>query len=225
MAGGASPSPTDFEDTFQVWAGETLGPPARMRPPKRRAGEGTRPYGGSRRRAKSWPRPASSRPKSRRFAAVGLEMRLRARSCPAGQFTFSHPTGFNSGKLVRQSQAQFLNRTSGKFLPTQGPSGPEWKRRQALLVLRAGRVQTRLMNGPRKWGPRGRRIWTRSVHPELPPSGSLVAFWPSRKPLAARRRRNPLYFPFPLPLALFFPKTCAIMAVCLGYVRRKEVLV
>ena len=29
------------------------------------------------------------------------------------------------------------NRTSGKFLPTQGPSGPEWKRRQALLVLRA----------------------------------------------------------------------------------------
>ena len=30
------------------------------------------------------PRVASSRPKSRRFAAVGLEMRLRARSCPCG---------------------------------------------------------------------------------------------------------------------------------------------
>ena len=31
----------------------------------------------------------------------------------------------------------------------------------------------------------GRRIWTRSVHPEPPPpSGSLVTFWPSRKSLA-----------------------------------------
>ena len=27
-AGGASPSPADFKDTFQVWVGEALGPPA-----------------------------------------------------------------------------------------------------------------------------------------------------------------------------------------------------
>ena len=40
--------------------------------------------------------------------------------------------------LARQTQAQKLNRISGKFPPTQGPSGPGWKRWQALLALRAG---------------------------------------------------------------------------------------
>ena len=41
-------------------------------------------------------------------------------------------------------------------------------------------------DNPRNRGPRGRRIWARSAHPEPSPSGSLVTFWPSRKSLAAR---------------------------------------
>ena len=41
--------------------------------------------------AGAWPRLASSRPKSRRFAAVGLEMRLRARSCPCGAIHLQPP--------------------------------------------------------------------------------------------------------------------------------------
>ena len=55
--------------------------------------------------------------------------------------------------LTRTTQAQFWNRTSGKFPPTQGPSGPGWKRWQALLVLRAGNFAELLRSGPRKWGP------------------------------------------------------------------------
>ena len=98
--------------------GETLGPPAGTCLPKRRAGEGTRPYGGSKRRAES-----------------------------------SRPTGFNSGKLAQQTQAQFLNRTSGKFFPTQGPCGPGLKRRQALLVLRAGNFASLTEGHPRMRGP------------------------------------------------------------------------
>ena len=46
-----------------------------------------------------------------------------------------------------------MNRTGGKFPPTQGPSGPGWKRRQALLALRAGNFAELLRSGPRKWGP------------------------------------------------------------------------
>ena len=42
------------------------------------------PQGEGKGRAGSRPRPASSRPKSRRFAAVGLETRLRAQSWPFG---------------------------------------------------------------------------------------------------------------------------------------------
>ena len=58
-----------------------MGAPSTQGEGRRRGGEiGKHPNGAPR----SWPRPASSRPKSRRFAAVGLEMRLRARSCPCG---------------------------------------------------------------------------------------------------------------------------------------------
>ena len=70
--------------------GEALGPPDGIRPKNGRAGEGTRPYGGARRRAES-----------------------------------SRPTGFNSGKLARQTQAQKLNRIGGNFCKprAQWPGG------------------------------------------------------------------------------------------------------
>ena len=61
--------------------------------------------------------------------------------------------GFAPVPLARQTQAQFWNRTSGKFPPAQGPSGPGWKRWQALLALRAGNFAELLRSGPRKWGP------------------------------------------------------------------------
>ena len=57
------------------------------------------------------------------------------------------------GALARQTQAQKLDRTSGKFSPTQGPSGPGRKRRQALLALRAGNFAELLRRGPRNGGP------------------------------------------------------------------------
>ena len=60
---GVVPSPTGFKDTFRVWVGEALGPPAnpwkpggpvcrpygstRVHLSNERAGEGTRPYGES----------------------------------------------------------------------------------------------------------------------------------------------------------------------------------
>ena len=64
--------------------------------------------------------------------------------------------GFAPVPLARQTQAQFLNRTNGKFPPTQGPSGPGWSRWQALLALRAGNDMQPLRNGPRKWGTGGK---------------------------------------------------------------------
>ena len=63
------------------------------------------------------------------------------------------PPGFAPVPLARQTQAQFLDRTSGKFSPTQGPSGPGRKRRQALLALRAGNFAELLRSGPRNGGP------------------------------------------------------------------------
>ena len=70
-----------------------------------------------------------------------------------GEAPLGLPPGFAPVPLARQTQARKRNRTGGKFPPTQGPSGPRWNRRQALLVLRAGGVQIRLRRGPRKWGP------------------------------------------------------------------------
>ena len=71
----------------------------------------------------------------------------------------SRPYGGKRARSVGwETQAQFLNRTSGKFPPTQGPSGPGRKRWQAFLALRAGRVLIRLRSGPRNGGPGVRRL-------------------------------------------------------------------
>ena len=133
--------------------GEALGPPAGTCLPKRRAGEGTRPYGGSKRRAES-----------------------------------SRPTGFNSGKLAQQTQAQFLNRTSGKFSPTQGPSGPGLKRRQALLVLRAGNDALTINSASPVTGVRGKATMSTKCSSEPSPVAFclLCRHGQSRSPPALR---------------------------------------
>ena len=82
-------------------------------PPHPRAAKG-RPYEG---RAESWPRPASSRPKSRRCAAVGLEMHLRVRSRPVGPLHLLAPHGW--GPTGRSVQAPFSRGLSP-------PSGGDW---------------------------------------------------------------------------------------------------
>ena len=64
-----------------------------------------------------------SRRNQKQVGTAGAHPRV-ASLAPPGQFTSSpRPTGFNSGKLTRPTQAQKLNRTGGKFPPTQGPSG------------------------------------------------------------------------------------------------------
>ena len=52
-----------------------------------------------------------------------------------------------------ETQTQKLDRTDGKFPPTQGPGGPGRNRRQALLALCAGNFAELLRSVPRKWGP------------------------------------------------------------------------
>ena len=67
--------------------------------------------------AESWPRPASSRPKSRRCAAVGLEMHLRVRSRPVGPIHLLAPHGW--GPTGRSVQAPLKRGLSP-------PPGGDW---------------------------------------------------------------------------------------------------
>ena len=126
-----------------------------------------------------------------------------------GRFTFSpSPTVFK--KLFRTWVGEVLGSPAGirtshhllgkarrsrgiapaAILEQPGPSGPGGNANRHSDFARRKYSSIFQVRVPRKWGPRGRRIWTRSVHPEPPPSGSLVTFWPSRKSLAARGRRN-----------------------------------
>ena len=66
------------------------------------------------------------------------------------------------------------------ILEQPGPSGPGGNANRHSDFARRKYSSIFQVRVPRKWGPRGRRIWTRSVHPEPPPSGSLVTFWPCR---------------------------------------------
>ena len=80
-------------------------------------------------RAGSRPRPASSRPKSRRFAAVGLETRLRAQSWPFGPIHLLAPHEKrlppSRGKL--SSEARLMRVPTGVMrlssAPSSGPAG------------------------------------------------------------------------------------------------------
>ena len=79
-------------------------------------------------RAGSRPRPASSRPKSRRFAAVGLETRLRAQSWPFGPIHLLAP--YAGGTLSCSPPHPALRAT---FPPVGGeaegrPSIPKFKK-------------------------------------------------------------------------------------------------
>ena len=143
----SSPSPTVLKETFQGLVGKTLGPPAGNVPHLKRSPSSVWPNGQP-------PSPLEGG-------------RLCGRLIAA-------PTAENGPEALTQpTQAQFWNRTSGKFPPTQGPSGPGWSRRQALLVLRAGNFAELLRSGPRKWGPGGREYGRGA--PIL--SVSLVVLW------------------------------------------------
>ena len=167
-----------------------------------RAGEDTRPYGIYRNcpffcRGRSQTGPREGHTPGWLLSAFG-------------RFTFSpSPTGFK--KLFRIWVGEVLGSPAGirtshhllgktrrsrgiapaAILEQPGPSGPGGNANRHSDFARRKYSSIFQVRVPRKWGPRGRRIWTRSVHPEPPPSGSLVTFWPSRKSLAARRRRNP----------------------------------
>ena len=96
---------------------------------------------------------------------------------------------------AQQSQARNGNRISFNFWNTR----PQWaglnEKRHSDFARRkfCSTLQVRV---PRNGGPRGRATWrqgrrSRFCRLRPPPGGSLVTFWPSRKSLAARRRRNP----------------------------------
>ena len=71
------------------------------------------------------------------------------------------PSEYAPGALARQTQAQAVNRSKIKILPTQAPSGARRKRRQALLILRAGTMAAQTRRAPPvKRGPGKAGLWT-----------------------------------------------------------------
>ena len=138
----------------------------------RRAGEDTRPYGGSWKLPLVWagvcvprghphpsgltaspPTPFGLRPfppdrGNRPSPLEGEGFRATARVAPTAK------TGPEA--LARQSQAQGWNRISPNFPPAQAPSGAGRNRTQALLILRAGRILLASRGNPRKWGTGGK---------------------------------------------------------------------
>ena len=75
----------------------------------------------------------------------------------------------NPGAGVKPHQRQFLQ--------TQGPVARN-ETMKATQILRAENYLPSPRGNPCNGGPGVRRIWTRSVHPEPSPGGSLVTFWP-----------------------------------------------
>ena len=123
----------------------------------RRAGEDTRPYGGSWKLPLVWARVCMPRghPHPSGLTASHLPpWRGKAFGRPQG----SPYGGKRARSLARQSQAQERNRISPNFPPTQVPSGAGRHRTQALLILRAGRILPASRGNPRKWGTGERRL-------------------------------------------------------------------
>ena len=115
----------------------------------RRAGEDTRPYGGSWKLSLVWAgvRVSRGHPHPSGLTASHLPpWRGKAFGRPQG----SPYGGKRAGSLARQSQAQKWNRISPNFPPTQAPSGAGRHRTQALLILRAGRILPASRGNPRK---------------------------------------------------------------------------
>ena len=78
----------------------------------------------------------------------------------------TRPHGFSHAGAVRTMRPQQIS-------DTQDPSGSGRKGIQALLVLRAGRIQIRFRSGPRKWGPGGNEYERGALILSFP----LAAFW------------------------------------------------
>ena len=99
-------------------------------------------------RAGSWPRPASSRPKSRRCAAVGLEMHLRVRSRPVGPIHLLAPHGWDrqagASKPPFQGGCRRRQAVTGGFLSParaiekDGGRNPPSRLRRATSLFKGG---------------------------------------------------------------------------------------
>ena len=94
-----------------------------------------------------------------------------------------------SGALAEKTQAQTWNRTKNKFCKPRA----QWPGRNCRKPLRFCAPEMLCspqgitpVNGVLGGGEYGHGVSILS----RPPSGSLVTFWPSRKSLAARRRRK-----------------------------------
>ena len=132
------------------------------------------PQGEGKGRAGSRPRPASSRPKSRRFAAVGLETRLRAQSWPFGPIHLLAPyTGVRclARPLIRPCRPPSPLWGEGF---AGGHMGPPLRKFRPVAARRGGPACPPKTN--------------RSVAPSSGPVGHL----PPRGKVKGRRGRRPL---------------------------------
>ena len=123
----------------------------------------------------------------------GLRFKRAPSSAPfGGTFPLGGGRLFCIGSVGSRNQGAVRKPQQNQILRTQAPSGAGFKRRQALLVLRAGNAAMPFRRVPRKWGVQGMSEYEREALILSSPLGaSLASFWASRKKLAARRRRNP----------------------------------
>ena len=98
--------------------------------------------------------------------------------------------GYAPGALVRQSQAQILNRKCSKFCRLRPPVGPEGIAPKLLLILRAGNPMPGQRDNSRNGGPGVSGPMGTKCPSAASPGDSLVTFSSLRKSLAARRRRS-----------------------------------
>ena len=138
------------------------------RGPSKAGGSGTRPYG---------PHP----PRCARHLPLNGKACGRPKAAPTA--------GDGPSALVRQSQARFWTRNSDNFcIPrAQWPGLNSGKS----LKFCAPEMFCPVQGVTPVNGVRGKATMSTKCSSGAVPGGSLVTFWPSRKSLAARRRRNP----------------------------------
>ena len=117
----------------------------------------------------------------------GLRFKRAPSSAPfGGTFPLGGGRLFCIGSVGSRNQGAVRKPQQNQILRTQAPSGAGFKRRQALLVLRAGNAAMPFRRVPRKWGVQGMSEYEREALILSSPLGaSLASFWAPRKKLAA----------------------------------------
>ncbi len=158
-----------YKNIFRSLDGRVLDPPLRRtkRPSFLFVGAGPRPA-----RGRGTPQGGFSRPSADSPSAPPLRVSRKLFRIWVGE-ALGSPAGIRTSHHLLGKTRRSRGIAPAAILEQPGPSGPGGNANRHSDFARRKYSSIFQVRVPRKWGPRGRRIWTRSVHIRRP----LAVLW------------------------------------------------